>query len=146
MNQPTLVVGYGQDPADDHVLAVAVDLARRLRARMVVVHVLDLDDFPPDSDAPDWEDQGAAAATENRHRVERALAGTGVEWSSVARRGDPATELTRAAADHAALMIVVGTRGEGLRSAVSRLLNPSVSHGVIARDSCPVLVVPRLER
>lgn len=40
-----------------------------------------------------------------------------------------AVELARAADDHDALLIVVGTRGEGLRVAILRLIEPSVSHG-----------------
>lgn len=51
-------------------------------------------------------------------------------------------ELARAAEDHDALLIVVGTRGEGLRAAILRLIEPSVSHRVINRQDRPVLVVP----
>lgn len=140
-DQPMLVVGYGEDEPGDRVLAVAVDLARRLRARVHVVHVFDLHDFPSDSDAADWEEHGAAAVDEHRRHAEGALAGTGIGWSFETCRGDPAAELALRAAERDALMIVVGTRGEGLRPAMSRLLTPSVSHGVIARHPCPVLIV-----
>lgn len=50
--------------------------------------------------------------------------------------------LARAADEHDALMIVVGSRGEGLRRALARLAGPSVSHGVIGHQRHPVLVVP----
>jgi nucleotide-binding universal stress UspA family protein len=59
--------------------------------------------------------------------------------------GDPASELTRVATDQHALVIVLGTRGEGVRQALSRLIEPSVSHGVIGRQHRPVLVVPSPE-
>lgn len=39
-------------------------------------------------------------------------------------------------------MIVVGSRGEGAGAALARLVEPSVSHGLIARGHRPVLVVP----
>ncbi|WP_219416927.1 universal stress protein [Pseudonocardia nigra] len=140
--EPTLVVGYGRDPSSDHALLVATDFARRLGARLHVVHTVCLADYPVDPDAWDWEEQGAAGLAEQRRSVARLLGDTDVAWSYEDRRGDPACELARAAAEHDALLIVVGTRGEGLRRALARLVDPSVSHGVIQRQRRPVLVVP----
>jgi nucleotide-binding universal stress UspA family protein len=59
--EPTLVVGHGQDPSSDHALTAAVDLGRRLGGRLHVVHVIDLNDYPVNIDAPDWEQRGAEA-------------------------------------------------------------------------------------
>ena len=142
---PTLVVGHSQDPSSDFALAAAADLARRLGGRLHVVHVIEIEDYPVDSDAADWEQQGAAVIAEQRRRVEARLADAGVPWSYEDRRGDPASELAKAAAERRALMIVLGTRGEGLWQALSRLIEPSVSHGVIGRQHRPVLVVPSPE-
>jgi nucleotide-binding universal stress UspA family protein len=113
--EPTLLVGHGRDPSSDHALAVAVDLARRLGARLHVAHAICLDDYPIDPDAADWEEQGAAGVAEQRRHVEQLLADTPVRWSYEARRGEPGVVLARAAAKQDALMIVVGTRGEGWR-------------------------------
>jgi nucleotide-binding universal stress UspA family protein len=149
-NQPddavtTLVAGHSRDPSSDHALVVAVDLGRRLHARLHVVHVVDIGDYPIDIDAADWEERGQQELAAQRDRVERILAGAGLGWTYEARRGDAAVELARAAEEHEALLIVVGTRGEGLRVAIPRLIEPSVSHGVIRRQHRPVLVVPALE-
>jgi nucleotide-binding universal stress UspA family protein len=65
-----------------------------------------------------------------------------VPWTYEARHGDPAKVLCTAADEHDALLIVVGSRGEGLRRALGRLMDPSISHGVIQRQHRPVLVVP----
>jgi nucleotide-binding universal stress UspA family protein len=138
---PTLVVGHSQDPSSDFALAAAVDLARRLGGRLHVVHVIEIEDYPVDSDAADWERQGEAVIAEQRRRVEARLADAGVPWSYEDRRGDPASELAEVATERRALMIVLGTRGEGVRQALSRLIEPSVSHSVIARQHRPVLVV-----
>jgi nucleotide-binding universal stress UspA family protein len=70
---PTLVVGHSQDPSSDYALAAAVDLARRVRGRLHVVHVIETKDYPVDSDAADWEQQGAAVIAEQRRRVETRL-------------------------------------------------------------------------
>jgi nucleotide-binding universal stress UspA family protein len=142
MSDPTLVVGHGQDPSSDHALRAAVDLAGRLGGRLHVVHVVDLHDYPVNVDAPDWDQRGAEAlAAEERH-VEGVLADAPVPWTYEVRHGEPAKVLCTAAEEHDALLIVVGSRGEGLRRALGRLMDPSISHGVIQRQHRPVLVVP----
>jgi nucleotide-binding universal stress UspA family protein len=78
-------------------------------------------------------------------RLEARLSDARVPWSYEDRRGDPAGELAEAATEHQALMIVVGTREEGVRQALSRLIEPSVSHSVIHRQRRPVLVIPSPE-
>jgi nucleotide-binding universal stress UspA family protein len=130
---PTLVIGHSRDPSSDFALATAVDLARRLGGRLHIVHVLEIEDYPADSDAADWGQRGAAALAEQRRRVEARLRDAGVPWTYEDRRGDPARELAEAATERHALMIVLGTRGEGVGQALSRLIEPSVSHGVIHR-------------
>jgi nucleotide-binding universal stress UspA family protein len=138
----TLVVGHCRDTASDHALAVAAELGHRLGAQLHVVHAVVLDDYPVDPDAADWDEQGEQALMDEREQVEAALARTDLPWSYQSCRGNPAIALAAAAAEHDALMIIVGTRGEGLRAAVSRLIKPSVSHALIEHQHRPVLVVP----
>jgi nucleotide-binding universal stress UspA family protein len=139
---PTLIVGHCHDLSSEHALTVAADLARRLGARLHVVHAISLDDYPVDPDSADWEEQGAADVAKQRRHVERLLRNTGVDWDYEARRGQPPVVLACAAAEHDALLIVVGSRGEGVRRALARLGDPSVSHSVIAHQARPVVVVP----
>ena len=139
---PTLVVGHGQDPSSDRALLAAVDLGRRLGGRLHVVHVIDLHDYPINVDAPDWEERGAGAVAAEQRHVEDLLADAPVPWRYEARHGDPAEVLCTVADEHDALLIVVGSRGEGLRRALGRLVDPSISHAVIQRQHRPVLVVP----
>ncbi|HEY4420132.1 MAG TPA: universal stress protein [Pseudonocardia sp.] len=138
----TLVVGHSNDPAGDHAVAVAASLGRRLHARLLIVHVIETSDYPADSDAADWEEECQRQLSDQRGRVERMLGDVELGWTYETRRGDPAIEVAQAAEEHNALMIVVGTRGEGLRLAIPRLIEPSVSHGVIHCQTRPVLVVP----
>jgi nucleotide-binding universal stress UspA family protein len=137
----TLIVGHCRDTASDHALAVAAELGRRISAQLHVVHAVVLDDYPIDPDAADWEEQGEQTLVEERHQVEAALTRTGLPWTYQSCRGSPVRALA-AADEHNALMIVVGTRGEGLRAILSRLVQPSVSHALIERQHRPVLVVP----
>ncbi|WP_051579753.1 universal stress protein [Pseudonocardia acaciae] len=138
----TIVVGYGPGSENDHALVAAADLARRLAARLWVVHVACLEDYPVDPDAADWEERARDELAEHRDHVARLLAGRGVGWDYETRRGDPADELCRVADEHDALLIAVGTRGEGLRTVIPRLFEPSVSHAVIHYQHRPVLVIP----
>jgi nucleotide-binding universal stress UspA family protein len=141
----TLIVGYSNDAAGDHALAVAADLGRRLPARIHVVHVVDIHDYPVDIDTAGWEEQCRQELAEQRGRVAHMLTDLELDWTYEARRGDPAAELAQAAEEHDALLIVVGTRGEGLRLVIPRLVEPSVSHGVIHCQPRPVVVVPAPE-
>jgi len=54
--------------------------------------------------------------------------------------GDPVDAIVRAAADHGADLIVMGTHG---RSGMDRLLLGSVAESVLRRAPCPVLTVPK---
>jgi len=62
-------------------------------------------------------------------------------WTYQTGRGDPARLLISVADEHDALMIVVGSRGEGLHVFVERLISPSVAHRLIEHSRRPVLVV-----
>lgn len=53
--------------------------------------------------------------------------------------GDPVSAIAAAAAARSVDVIVVGCHHRGL---LGRLFDPSVSHGVLRRSTCPVLVVP----
>lgn len=139
---PTLLVGHGRDPSSDRALLVAVELGRRLGAQLHVVHVIDIHDYPVNVDAPDWAERGAEAVAEEQRHVEELLTDAPVPWTYEALSGDPAAVLCDAATEKDALLIVLGSRGEGLRRAIGRLLDPSISHGVIKRQQRPVLVVP----
>jgi nucleotide-binding universal stress UspA family protein len=110
-----------------------------------VVHAVGLDDYPINPDADDWEQQASAALEVQRRTVERLLAGMVPEWSYEVRRGDPVDLLAAAAEADDALMIVVGTRGRGLATALARLVDQSVSHRVTSCQRRPVLVVPHRE-
>lgn len=138
-----LVVGHDRSASAQRALRVAVDLARRLGGAAVhVVHGVDLDDYPIDPDAADWDEQAARTLEDQRRAVQDVAGDAPGGWSFHAGRGDPADLLVALARECDALMIVVGTRGEGVSAAFARVLDRSVSHAVIHRQHRPVLVVP----
>lgn len=140
-----LVLGHGRFPASDEVLAVAADLACRLHADLHVVHSIDLFDYPIDPDLPDWDSRARDALDEQRLRVEHALAEAPGSWTYHAGRGDPAEMVIAVAEETDALMIILGSRGEGLAAAFERLLSGSVSRAVLRGQHRPVLIVPEAD-
>jgi nucleotide-binding universal stress UspA family protein len=141
MPQATLVLGYDRRPESQDALQVAVDMARRLSAQLHVVHAIDLDDYPIDPESADWDDQARLVLAGERAVVASVLGEHSTGWTYQAGHGDPATFLVAVADEHDAIMIIVGSRGEGWRVSLERLLSPSVSHRLINDCQRPVLVV-----
>lgn len=86
--------------------------------------------WPPAIARPDAETRAAASASAARAGLADAAVDT--------RHGEVVTEICRAADEHDAAVIVVGSRDKGL---LGRLLEPSVADGVVHRAHRPVLVV-----
>lgn len=139
--QASIVVGFDRQPQSLTALGTAADLAARLSARLQVVHAIDLADYPIDPDSDDWEEDARNYLAEERAQVASVLSSISTGWEYHAVRGDPVRALLEAAEKYSALMIVVGSHGEGWRHSLERLFSPSVSHGVISRGTRPVLVV-----
>ncbi len=139
-----LVVGYDLREASQDALSVATDLAQRLGARLHIVHVVDLLDYPVDPDSSDWEERARVALDQEHERVDAFMAGVDVEWTYHPERGEPVRAIAAIADRVDALMIIVGTRGAGFGASFQRLLGGgSVSHGLLREHGRPVLIVSR---
>lgn len=123
MALPQILVATDFSDRATAALHVAVDYARRLHARLHVLHVLASEEYEVTRLLAD-------AAAEAGPDVPVTIASTG---------GDPAEEIVRYARRHPIDLIVVGTHG---RTGVSRLILGSVAERVVRTASCPVLTVP----
>jgi nucleotide-binding universal stress UspA family protein len=133
-----VVVGIDGSPVSEAALSFAFDAAATRGAELVAVHAW----WPPRFDEAltpilDWD---ALAAEESVVLAER-LAGWGQKYPDVAVRrvvvrDAPARALV--AASENAQLVVVGSRGRG--NATGLMLG-SVSHGVLHRAHCPVVIV-----
>lgn len=141
VSHPSIVVGFDRHGESHDALDVGIGFAARLGAHVHVVHARNVDDYPIDPDAADWESQAAENLVEERLAAVEALRNHAYGWTYHAARGDPANALISVADEHDALMIVVGSRGEGWRLRVERLIEPAVSHRLIEHAHRPVLVV-----
>ena len=82
--------------------------------------------------------RSGGAAPPGRDRARRLPDG----WTYHAASGDPARLIAAVADETDALMIIVGSHGEGTGATFDRLLAGSVSRMVLRRQHRPVLIVP----
>ena len=136
-----IVCAVDESAATDDVVCVAQGLATALRGRLVLVHV-----------APPTEAPGVSAAPAGQERLrEEELADARALLHDVAGRldagdaeqraelGSPADRIVAIADEEDAALLVIGSRGRG---DVKSALLGSVSHGVLSKATCPVVVVP----
>jgi nucleotide-binding universal stress UspA family protein len=122
----------------DAALDLAVDLAKRYRATVCVLHA-----FPHVSDllgTPQYEHLLAARATIGEAVLDaaRRQIGDAVQVETQLLEGPAAPAILRVALEDKCDLIVVGSRGRGQ---ISGLLLGSVSSVVAQRAHCPVLIV-----
>lgn len=120
-----LLVAVDGSPAAVAAVRVAGRLGRALKAQVAVVHV-----------SPPGLEKHVAEAPEHLAREE--LAAIGITAKVLPRGGDVVDEIVAASRAFDADVLVMGSRA---RSPVAGLLLGSVSQDVVARASCPVLLV-----
>jgi nucleotide-binding universal stress UspA family protein len=128
----------------------AFEMAQALEAPLLIVSVAHATVPAVGYAAYGYANVVADLKAAERKRVEKLLAAiaekaeaSGVSCSTLAADGVAVEEICRAAGEHDARLIVVGSHGWG---AARRLLSGSVSTGLVHQAPCPVLVVrPALE-
>jgi nucleotide-binding universal stress UspA family protein len=143
---PIRIIGAGYDGSDESKAALhaGYELARHLRATLRVIHVFDASHGEPAlMTMPGWESMRDDHEGIQRQELADAVAAlpTDVGIESVFSMGNAGAELA-SESEHVDLMIV-GSRGYGPRAAV---LLGSVSHALIRKAACPVVVLPRSAR
>lgn len=141
---PRIVIGLDGSPGSARALQWVIDMAKRLDAEVVAVHV----DSPqiyipapmgilPPAETPDQlADLQAAFSTEWCLPLRK----SGVRFRAILEGGTPiGTALIEVGLREDAGMIVVGSRGH---NSVTELLLGSVSHQVAHHSPIPVVIVP----
>jgi nucleotide-binding universal stress UspA family protein len=139
-----IVVATDFSAIADHALDYAIALAGALEAGIAVVHSYGAVTY---RDLPEGSAVNATAQMMGHVEVAvqsalRSMADkgkrAGVELSTIQRSGAPADEVTAAATELGADLIVIGSQG---RRGFSRALLGSVAERVVRTATCPVLVV-----
>lgn len=127
------------------VVAAAASLARDLRARLVLLHVIE--PLPPAASEFGFAEAGARlAGTAEEHAVklltdvQRQLHVAGITASTFHVVGVPGHAILEQARGFEANFIVLGSHGHG---ALYELIVGSTANRVLKEAKCPVLIVPR---
>jgi nucleotide-binding universal stress UspA family protein len=140
-----IVIAVDGSPTAERAISYGLDFARTEGAHVRFVHVDEAVDSvaPPGSGLKSFNPARPIphelAEDSPLQEAARTAADKGVAADLELRTGEPAKEISAAADEMDADLIVVGTRGHG--GAVGSILG-SVSHGVLGTAHRPVLVVP----
>jgi nucleotide-binding universal stress UspA family protein len=137
-----VLVASDFSPASRAAFKKAVELARALRAELVVTHAL-VPIVPVTGlyNRVDWaavEKAAGDAAQVELERLASAVRKARVRVATVLTRGYAADAIVRTAKARKADLIVMGTHG---RTGLSRLVMGSVATRVMTGASCPVMTV-----
>jgi nucleotide-binding universal stress UspA family protein len=124
-------------PASGGATDEALELARSLRADLLVVSVID-SATPLSSGPVERMDQRRAAREFAAQAIVVQGRRIGVSVSFLVWQGEPGPAIVEAAQAEAADLVIVGTRG---RNRVERFVLGSVSDHVVRHAHCPVLIV-----
>jgi nucleotide-binding universal stress UspA family protein len=141
---PRIVIGLDGSTGSTHALQWAIDMAKRLDAEVVAVHVQSLPIYipapmgivPPVETPQQQADLQEAFATEWCLPLRK----SGVRFRAILEEGTPiGTALIEVSLREGADMIVVGSRG---LDGVAEFLLGSVSHQIAHHSAIPVVIVP----
>jgi nucleotide-binding universal stress UspA family protein len=135
-----IVVGVDGSETSLKAVDVAAAIVRDLPdAQLVAVYSTFTPYFFPQDVEGGFDTYGVEAqARDINDRVKTRLDGTGTPWLFERHDGEPAKELSRAAAALGARMVVVGRSGMG---SMREVMVGSVSNRLVHHMDCPVLLV-----
>ncbi len=145
----TILVPVDFSSVTTRVCDAACALARSLKARVVLFHVIEpvpamVNDYAmPMQDLDYLIDQAQVIANRKMIALGRRAAARRVRVLAVQRTGKPVPTILAKAAELKADYVVIGSQGH---TAAYDLLIGSVLQGVLRRVACPVLVVPAPRR
>jgi len=120
-------------------LRTALELARRSRTRVTLLHVVQSVPNLPPAELSDFYARLARAATRKLESVARRFAGAGVRVRTELCVGEPAREIVRAAARRRADLVVLGSHRVRPGRPATGL--GTTSYKVAIFCTCPILLV-----
>jgi len=142
LNIQTILTGFDASPNAEKAAHFALQLAKALQARLLLVFVVPPyvpeAEFPPPNilEVTEVERQ---AAEQVLKEMQSKLEAKGVAIATQVVLGKPAEEIVRLSENPEVGMVVVGRTGKG---AIARLLLGSVTHTLARTCPKPVLIMP----
>ncbi len=143
-----ILVAIDLSSASQKILDKAKTLALALSAKVCLLHVVEYDsDFPDDApDSQDTSDQDQQEYPQEHKDLQKevdALRKSGIDTKGLLSQGSIVDVILQKSKQLEIDIIIVGTHGHG---GVHHMIFGSVSEGVLRSTSCPVLVIPTLDR
>ena len=145
MSRPRVILHPSDfSPASRPALAEAIAVAKQQRAQLLIVHVLATvipmisEGYMP---ARTYDELARAGRADAERRLDALVARAkkaGVRATGLVLEGTAAQQIVRAAQNHRAALIVMGTHG---RTGLAKLLVGSVAERVVGSAPCPVMTV-----
>lgn len=135
----TVAVGTDGSATAAEAVSEAVEIARRFKAKLVLLSAFQDSSGSPAAAAKDielqWASNSSARVRSILERIEADLGQSGIECQTLADKGDPAEVLVRLAEECGADLLVIGNKG------MKRRVLGSVPKTVTHKAGCSVLVV-----
>jgi universal stress protein A len=140
----TVLVALDFSPVTRAVLKAAIELARALHARVVLLNVVQpptivTDLAPLVGDVLQFTAEIERGSRRHLQQIQKRLAGDGAEVESICVQGFASATIVAHAKKLSADFIVLGSHGH---TAFYDLITGSTASGVLKRATCPVVVVP----
>ncbi|HEY4015616.1 MAG TPA: universal stress protein [Polyangiaceae bacterium] len=136
-----ILVAHDFGDASDAALTYAIDLAEKLGARVTIVHAYEIPVYGFAEGVALTADVGGQIRTltsDALDRIVHAAARPGLDLHGMLRQGPAWSEITTAATEIHADLVVIGTHG---RRGLAHALLGSVAEKVVRTSPCPVLTV-----
>ncbi|MCP4252337.1 MAG: universal stress protein [Candidatus Scalindua sp.] len=143
-----ILVAIDLSSASQKILDKAKSLALALHAKVCLLHVIEGEpDFLDDeTDLQNSSDQGQQEFPQEHKDLQKEVDGlrqSGIETKGLLSQGTVVDVILQKSKQLEIDIIIVGTHGHG---GVHHMIFGSVSEGVLRDTSCPVLVIPTLDR
>ncbi|MDJ0441396.1 universal stress protein [Rhodococcus qingshengii] len=137
-----VVAGFGSGAPSNNALTFAAEFAAKQDAALYVVHCIDIEDMPVETDSSSYEDRFHHAVTTQRDQALAILQTFSGNWTYDCERAEPAGYLLKTAEVYGAFVIVIGAPRRGAVSAIGNLLHTSVSSRLAGQSRYPLLLIP----
>ena len=143
-----ILVAIDLSNASQKVLDKAKALAIALPAKVCLLHVIEgepyfLDDEPDLQSSSDQSQQEFSQEHKYLQKEVDGLRQSGIETKGLLSQGSVVDVILQKSKQLEIDIIIVGTHGHG---GVHHMIFGSVSEGVLRNTSCPVLVIPTIDR
>jgi len=125
----------------DHSIRATEETIKLVKGTKTVVEIVYVSDFSKSKDEVLHAEGQEALDVKRRKKllpIEEAFDAQGIEYSLQLLRGEPGPAIVEYANDSQADLVVVGSRG---LNSLQEMMLGSVSHKIVKRVDCPVLLV-----